>query len=166
MFTSKIGMFGAMLGCLIAFAGNMEAQEMSKNAILEKIQLNRDHPEVLAELLPIVRGCFTPSKYERILLTKLRDKNTPTKDFRQIADIIGELLACKVVECLATTPVKVETPVTSCEGEVLANRMELVSIMRSGDALLDVFKKHFPGAHISKFWPSAMKRLPNLISSI
>ncbi len=129
----------------------VKAQAPAQNSVLEKIQLNRHHPEMLAQLLPIVCGSFTPSKYERLLLTQLRDKNTGAKDFRLIADIIGELLAGKVVESLATTPVNIETPVTKCTGEVLANSIELVSIMRSGDALLEVFMKHFSGAPISKF---------------
>lgn len=104
----------------------------------------------LQEQLPIVRYGFQPSKYERILLTKLRDKNTTMQEFRNTAHKLGEQLIEKVVECLAITSVEIETPVSSCTGEKLAQSLDFVSIMRSGDALLETFLYHFPDANISK----------------
>lgn len=118
--------------------------------LLEEIQFHRDNQEVLSQLLPIVRCCFHPTKYESILMTQLRDSTTEPKLFREISDKIGQLLVNKVVECLPIRSVEIETPVTESKGIVLANRVELVSIMRSGDALLDTFLKHFADAHVSK----------------
>lgn len=128
----------------------VEMEDACFRSPCEAILLNREREEVLQELLPIVRCCFKPSKYERVLLTKLRDKHTTTQDFRHIAHKIGELLVAKVVDCLATTSIEIETPVTHCEGEILTQTLELVSIMRSGDALLETFINHFPQANVSK----------------
>lgn len=118
--------------------------------VLERIQTSRDHAEVLSQLLPIVHCSFTPSKYERILMTQLRSVNSSTQQFRAAAERIGDLLVSKVVDCLSTRSVEIATPVSSCVGEVFVSAVELVSIIRSGDALLDTFMKHFPDANISK----------------
>ncbi len=117
---------------------------------LTQIQKNRNNQEILAKLLPIVGCSFTPSQYERILMTQLRDRSTSTKDFRDAAQKIGAVLVNKVVECLHIVSVDIQTPVTKFTGDTLVNNIELVSIMRSGDALLDTFVVHFPEANISK----------------
>jgi uracil phosphoribosyltransferase len=75
---------------------------------------------------------------------------TSTKAFRVATAHIGELLVTKVIECLETQAVEVQTPTASCRGEVIAHPIELVSILRSGDALLDTFMSHFPDAHVTK----------------
>ncbi len=84
-------------------------------------------------------------------MTQLRDKNTETPEFREAAKKVSEILLNKVVECLPTTTINIETLVTSCVGEILPANFELVSVMRSGDALLDTFLDHFPNAKVSKF---------------
>lgn len=118
---------------------------------LEQIRQNRDNPEVLAGLLPIIQCSFTPSRYESILMTRLRDKESSTAVFRDASRKIGELLVGKVIDyCFPADHVTIETPVTSCVGERLAKTINLVSIMRSGDALLDAFMYHFPEANVSK----------------
>jgi len=92
----------------------------------------------------------TESKYEHILMTILRDKETETKEFREATLKLSDILVSKVVEKLPTTIKNIETPVSYFFGEELLNRIDLVSIMRSGDALLDTFMKHFPEANVSK----------------
>jgi uracil phosphoribosyltransferase len=119
--------------------------------LVRKILKNRHNEKVLSELLPIVHCSFTPSKYEQILISQLRDVQTSTTQFRSVSEKIGGLLVNKVIECLPSRAVEIETPVTKCRGVVLSGRVELVSVMRSGDALLDTFIKHFPNANVSKF---------------
>jgi uracil phosphoribosyltransferase len=114
------------------------------------IQLNRDNEEALHESLPTVRCSFQPSKYERILMTRLRDRKSSTKVFRNAAEKIGEILVGKVVECIPTTTVEIKTPVTACHGELIDCDLDFVSVMRSGDALLNIFIHHFPKANVSK----------------
>ena len=119
--------------------------------LLEKIQLQRHDERALAEMLPIVHCSFTPTTYEEILVAQLRNTQCSTKQFRLVSEKLGDLLVCKVIECLPTKSIEVETPLTRCPGKALAGRVELVSIMRSGDALLDTFMRHFPEANVSKF---------------
>lgn len=121
------------------------------NELIEKIQNNRTNQEVLSQILPIVQGSFLPSKYEQILMTQLRDHQTTTEKFRIYSEKVCGLLINKVIECLPTKTFDILTPVTTTQGQALATKVELVSIMRSGDALLDTFIKHFPEANISKF---------------
>jgi uracil phosphoribosyltransferase len=127
-----------------------EASNQSTVCSCQKIPFNPQSERVLHKGFPIVRCPFKPSKYESILLTKLRDKNTSKPEFRAVAHKMGEILIQKVVECLATEQVEIETPLIKCIGEMLATPIELVSIMRSGDALLEPFISHFPDANVSK----------------
>lgn len=109
------------------------------------------HAQASENHFKIVQPSFChPSKYERILMTQLRDKNTSTEKFREAANRLSELLVHRIVECLPTKEVQIETPVNSFKGECLSGKIEFVSIMRSGDALLDTFSKHFPEAIINK----------------
>lgn len=99
---------------------------------------------------PIVKCSFTPSQYERVLMTQLRDKTTSTQDFREASRKIGVLLVNKVVECLPVKSIGIETPLdVTTEGLLLGN-IELVSVLRSGDILLETFLNHFPEAPVSK----------------
>lgn len=104
----------------------------------------------LQESLPIIKCSFTPNQYERILMAKLRDKTTSLKEFRDASQKIGSLLVNKVVECLPIKSINLESPLTGFLGETFASNIELVSVMRSGDALLDTFVNHFTEASISK----------------
>lgn len=136
---------------LLAFNLSMEICAEEPDSILWQIQENRNHPEVLAEIFPIVKCSFVPTKYERLLTTQLRSVETSTARFRELAEKIGGLLAAKVMECLPTRNIEVQTPVALCDGEELVGVVELVSVMRSGDVLLEAFMKHFPDANVSKF---------------
>lgn len=118
--------------------------------MLEEIRSNRDHPEILASLLPIVKCSFTPTQYERILMTTLRDQDTPMKEFREVSKKIADLLVFKVMETLPVATLEIETPLTKCEGITFVGQVDFVSVMRSGDALLEPFIDHFPLATISK----------------
>jgi len=143
----------ALITLLLTSIGNLCAEPLEKlksQEVLAKIHLQRDNPQVLAELIPIVRCSFKPSKYEQILMGQLRNKNSTMKEFREASDKIGELLIYKVVEILPTQSLEIDTPLVKCESEVFASNIELVSIMRSGDALLNTFMNHFPHANITK----------------
>lgn len=128
-----------------ALMGDLNTSERLLN-----IQSNSNNPEALAKLLPIVHCSFTPSKYERILLTQIRNINTPIEAYRSASRKISNILVSKVVECLPAKSVEISSPVAPCKGEVLDDQIELVSVMRSGDAFLEAFMDHFPNAHVSK----------------
>src|SRR5262249_48550569 len=87
----------------------------------------------------IVQPAFQPSKYECILMTQLRNQASSTEKFREAANRLTELLVHRVVEQLPTHTVFFKSPLKEFQGEVLVGGVELVSVMRSGDALLDTF---------------------------
>ncbi|MEI8125844.1 MAG: uracil phosphoribosyltransferase [Parachlamydiaceae bacterium] len=118
--------------------------------MLDKILKNRNNDQALAALLPIVRGSFQATKFENLLMTKLRDAKTEMAEFRQISDKLAGLLVAKIMENLPVKHIEIQTPVAPCEGIELACHVNLVSIMRSGDALLEEFIKYFPDAPINK----------------
>jgi uracil phosphoribosyltransferase len=132
------------------WGSEMNSREV-RSEILEKIQMKRHDEQMLSELLPIVHCSFQPSTYEEILVAQLRNTKSSTKQFRIVSDKISDLLVNKVIDCLPTRNVEIETPLTKCPGKILACRVQLVSIMRSGDALLETFMRHFPEANVSKF---------------
>jgi uracil phosphoribosyltransferase len=117
---------------------------------LDEIRSNRNNPQILAKLLPIVKCSFIPTQYEQILMTRLRDKRTPIPAFREISKKLANLLVFKVIEMLPTTPLVVETPLIKYQGITHASSVEFVSVMRSGDAILETFIDHFPKAAVSK----------------
>lgn len=149
----RVGTLGFILSTvMMPFAwGKEESHSVQNSVLLEKIHLKRNDEKALAEMLPIVRCSFKPSTYEEILVAQLRSTQSTTKQFRLVSEKIGDLLVSKVIECLPTKNVEIETPLTKCQGKALAGKVELVSIMRSGDALLETFMRHFPEANISKF---------------
>lgn len=148
---SLIGCSAALFATSSLSAAAESLNETKKNAeLLQKIQQNLDKPEVLSHLLPIVRCSLKPTQYEQILATQLRKKETSIIQFREASEKMGGILVNKVVECLPTNAIQIQTPVTQCLGTVFASNIELVSVMRSGDALLDTFMKHFPQANVSK----------------
>jgi uracil phosphoribosyltransferase len=146
-----IGKVFAIVSLLCLLGVGMQAQEGQTSKKLEEIQSNRNNQQALAKLLPIVRCSFNPTTYELILMTQLRDKNTSVETTRMLTDKIAGLLVNKVVECLPTKSITVETPLTQCNGRTFAGNVDLVSIMRSGDALLETFLRHFPKANVNKF---------------
>lgn len=132
-------------------ANSIQAGEPIKDSkVLEEIRQNRNNPEYLAELLPIVKCSFAPTQYEQILMTQLRDKKSSMRKFREISKKITRLLVFKVIETLPVSSVTIETPLTKYDGLTFAGSVDFVSVMRSGDALLDIFLESFPQASISK----------------
>jgi uracil phosphoribosyltransferase len=113
--------------------------------------MNFDHSEAdETGYLSLLISAHKPSKYEEVLMTQLRDRHSGIQEVRKITEKIGEQLVVKVVEALPTQDVQVETPVAMTSGKVISTQIELLSIMRSGDTLLDTFFRHFPDANLSK----------------
>jgi beta-N-acetylhexosaminidase len=88
--------------------------------------------------------------YEELLITQLRNQQTKTEDFRSATRKITHILAEKILERLPRQTVEIDTCFSHCIGHVLQNPIELVSIMRSGDAMIESLLLHFPEAPISK----------------
>ena len=80
-------------------------------------------------------------------LTIMRQKDTSTGKFRQLLREISMLLGYEVMRDLPMTTQRIETPMTSMDAPVLADKeMVFVSIMRAGQGILDGMLRLVPSA--------------------
>ncbi|MGI5898734.1 MAG: uracil phosphoribosyltransferase [Christensenellales bacterium] len=81
-------------------------------------------------------------------LTLMRDKNTCTKEFRELLDEISMLMAYEVTRDLALRPTRVETPLTMSDGAQIAVKIGVIPILRAGLGMVDGFVRLVPNAKI------------------
>ncbi|MDY6845967.1 MAG: uracil phosphoribosyltransferase [Chloroflexota bacterium] len=81
-------------------------------------------------------------------LTRLRDKNTEPKKFRELVRELGALLTYEATMNLVTTPVRIETPMTTTHGEDLKEKIGLVPILRSGLGMVEGVWELMPSAEV------------------
>lgn len=81
-------------------------------------------------------------------LTKLRDKNTEPKKFRELVREIAGLLAFEATEDLVISPKKVETPLAVADGFELQEKIGLIPILRSGLGMVEGFWELMPSAEV------------------
>ena len=66
-------------------------------------------------------------------ITRLRDKNTGTAEFRKVAEEIAMLMGYEALRDLETTEIEVETPIEKTTCPVIAGRKQaVVPILRAG----------------------------------
>ena len=82
-------------------------------------------------------------------LSLMRDKSTPTNQFRQLLREISHLIAYEVTRNLPLELCDIETPMRSMQAPVLAGKkLALVSILRAGNGLLDGVLELIPSARV------------------
>ncbi|HAW45124.1 MAG TPA: uracil phosphoribosyltransferase [Sutterella sp.] len=82
-------------------------------------------------------------------LTIMRDKNTPTKDFRALLREIAMLVGYEVTKNLPLTTKPVETPLAQFDAPVLADKKcVLVPILRAGLGMTDGLLDLMPSARV------------------
>jgi uracil phosphoribosyltransferase len=82
-------------------------------------------------------------------LTLLRDKNTSTAQFRQVAREISLLMAYEVTRDLKLEPIDIETPLELMHTEHLAGKkLCIVSILRAGNGILEGMLDLLPSARV------------------
>jgi uracil phosphoribosyltransferase len=82
-------------------------------------------------------------------LTLLRDRNTPTAMFRQVAREISLLMAYEVTRDLPLQSIDIETPLEPMRAERLAGKkLCLVSILRAGNGILEGMLDLVPSARV------------------
>jgi uracil phosphoribosyltransferase len=82
-------------------------------------------------------------------LTLMRQKETATSKFRQLAREIALLLAYEITRDLPLEARQIETPLTPMEARALSGKkLCLVSILRAGNALLDGMLDLVPSARV------------------
>ena len=82
-------------------------------------------------------------------LTLMRNKSTPTNQFRQLLREISHLIAYEVTRNLPLENRTIATPMTTMQAPVLAGKkLALVSILRAGNGLLDGVLELIPSARV------------------
>ncbi len=82
-------------------------------------------------------------------LTLMRDRETPTGQFRQLLREVSLLLAYEVTRDLELRPVTVETPLETMRAETLeGKKLCFVSILRAGNGLLEGMLDLVPSARV------------------
>ena len=82
-------------------------------------------------------------------ISLLRDRNTGTKEFRDLVSEIAMLLCYEATRDLPTEEVVVETPVALARTKVLAGRkLALVPILRAGLGMVDGMLNLIPAAKV------------------
>ena len=80
-------------------------------------------------------------------LTQLRRRETPSRDFRPIVEEIARLMAYEVGKTFETRTVEIETPIRSCNAEVLdEEKFIVVPILRAGLGMAEGVLKLLPNA--------------------
>lgn len=82
-------------------------------------------------------------------LTIIRDKNTGTKEFRQIANEIAELMVYEITRDLPLKDVQIETPMgTTTTKELAGKKLAIVPILRAGLGMVDGILELIPSAKV------------------
>ncbi|SHG96341.1 uracil phosphoribosyltransferase [Ornithinibacillus halophilus] len=82
-------------------------------------------------------------------LSYIRDKNTGTKEFRELVDEVAMLMAFEITRNLPLQETTIETPVMETKTKVLAGKkIGLVPILRAGLGMVDGMLKLIPAAKV------------------
>jgi uracil phosphoribosyltransferase len=81
-------------------------------------------------------------------LTRLRDKNTDPKKFRELVRELAGLLAYEATADLQIIPRQIETPLATFSGWELKEKIGLVPILRAGLGMVEGIWELMPGAEV------------------
>src|SRR5690625_840054 len=82
-------------------------------------------------------------------LTYIRDKDTGTKEFRELVDEVAMLMAFEITRNLPVHETTVETPVVETKAKVLAGKkIGLIPILRAGLGMVDGMLNLLPAAKV------------------
>ncbi|MGN0444280.1 MAG: uracil phosphoribosyltransferase [Acutalibacteraceae bacterium] len=82
-------------------------------------------------------------------LTIMRDKNTSSKDFRELVSEIAMLMCYELTRDLPTKEIEVETPICKTMSKTLAGKkLAVVPILRAGLGMVDGVIKMIPSARV------------------
>ena len=83
-------------------------------------------------------------------LTLMRDRTTPTAEFRRLMHEIGMLLAYELTRDLELTSRRIETPLATIEAPILlGKKLVLATILRAGSGLLEGMLELMPLARVA-----------------
>ncbi len=79
----------------------------------------------------------------------LRDRRTPTKDFKQLVSEIAMLMTYEVTRDLPTEPVEIDTPLERMAARrVAGKKLALVPILRAGLGMVEGITQLIPSARV------------------
>ncbi|UFH64301.1 uracil phosphoribosyltransferase [Clostridium cadaveris] len=82
-------------------------------------------------------------------LSFIRDKNTGSKDFRDLVSEVAMLMAYEVTRDVQTTDIEIETPICQTTCKTLAGKkMAIVPILRAGLGMVDGMLNLIPAAKV------------------
>lgn len=82
-------------------------------------------------------------------LTYIRDKNTGTKEFRELVDEVATLMAFEITRDLPLEEITIETPVSETKSKVLSGKkLGIIPILRAGIGMVDGVLKLIPAAKV------------------
>ncbi len=82
-------------------------------------------------------------------LSLIRDKNTGSKEFRELVKEVSMLLAYEVTRDLPLEEVEIDTPIMTAKCKMLAGRkLGIVPILRAGLGMVDGFLNLLPAAKV------------------
>jgi uracil phosphoribosyltransferase len=81
-------------------------------------------------------------------LSRLRDRSTEPKKFRELVREIAALLAYEATSDLLTVPRQVQTPLATMNGVELQEKIGLVPILRAGLGMVEGFWELMPTAEV------------------
>ena len=81
-------------------------------------------------------------------LTRLRQRDTQPKEFRELTAELTMLLAYEALKAAEIDPVDIETPLTRTTGSRLRHEIVIVPILRAGVGMLDALLKLVPAAKV------------------
>lgn len=82
-------------------------------------------------------------------LTMLRDRDTPTKIFKELVDEIAMLMAYEATLELGLAPIDVETPLERTVGaRITGKKLTLVPILRAGLGMVEGILRLIPAARV------------------
>ncbi|MDA2362674.1 uracil phosphoribosyltransferase [Bacillus cereus] len=82
-------------------------------------------------------------------ITYIRNKNTGTKDFRELVDEVASLMAFEITRDLPLKDIEIETPVSKATTKVIAGKkLGLIPILRAGLGMVDGILKLIPAAKV------------------
>lgn len=82
-------------------------------------------------------------------LTYIRDKQTGTKEFRELVNEVAGLMAYEITRDMPLQEVEVETPVATCKAQRLSGKkIGFLPILRAGLGMVDGILKLIPAAKV------------------
>ncbi len=98
-----------------------------------------DHPNVIVMKHPLIQH----------KISLLRDKNTSSKEFRELITEVTRLLCYESLRDLPLTEIEVETPIAKAKTKVLAERhLAFIPILRAGLGMVEGVMDLMPTARI------------------